>query len=91
MDQLVVVSGISLLFYKTRVFRSVRAQKKNRDEKKKKGWTDRWMDGEVLWTKAEEEKKGKKLGEGQINKVLRPLSVLQVVFLLHTSAAYVTV
>lgn len=36
---------------------------------------------EILWTKAEGGEKGR------INKVLRPLSALQVVFLLHTFAA----
>lgn len=36
-------------------------------------------------------RKRKKLGEGRINKVLRPLSALQVVFLQRTFAAYVTV
>lgn len=40
---------------------------------------------EVLWTKE------KGWEKGRINKVLWPLSVLQVVFLLRTFAAYVTV
>lgn len=35
--------------------------------------------------------KGKGSEKGRINKVLRPLSVLWVVFLLCTLAAYVTV
>lgn len=37
------------------------------------------------------EKKRKDEEKGRINKVLRPLSVLQVVFLLRTFAAYVSV
>ena len=48
---------------------------------------DGWIDGDFVdqrWRKKGSEK-------GTINKVLRPLSALQVVFLLRTFAAYVTV
>lgn len=54
------------------------------------GALDGWIDGGFV-DQSGREKKRKNSEKGRINKVLRPLSVLQVVFLLRTFAAYVTV